>query len=72
MNCPKCHGKGRTVQKVTHHRGTLPPITLDEIGICPECLGVGIQHCCEGENVDIAFVPDEELIRAINKNDVDE
>ena len=72
MICPKCI-KGRVTYKVTRHFGhARPPLTYDQISQCPDCQGSGIVHCCEGENVDVAFVPDEALIRAINSDDVDE
>jgi RecJ-like exonuclease len=33
MLCPICYGKG----------------TLERAGPCPECGGLGLVHCCEGD-----------------------
>ena len=46
MNCEHCHGTGYT------KRTTVLGRTL--IGLCPECYGMGIRHCCDGEHVDLA------------------
>lgn len=52
MNCPRCHGKGRVVQKAQFWRKGKKYTELDEIGICPLCHGVGKQHCCEGDQIE--------------------
>jgi RecJ-like exonuclease len=50
MNCPRCHGKGRLIGQCTIHQGRKQSITLDEIqGLCPDCMGQGTIHCCEGD-----------------------
>lgn len=52
MQCQRCHGRGRTVEKTGFGQGNGPPLTLDEIAICPECYGVGISYCCEGSGLE--------------------
>ena len=50
MNCPHCHGQGRIVGKANFHSGNGGPVVeLTEIGICPQCLGQRVIHCCEGD-----------------------
>jgi hypothetical protein len=49
MNCPQCHGKGRTVGKTMFGQGHDHPLELTEIGPCPDCYGTGSLNCCEGD-----------------------
>lgn len=53
MNCPRCYGRGRIVGEVTIHQGKKKkPISLTEIGVCPDCMGNGLLQCCEGERAE--------------------
>jgi hypothetical protein len=49
MNCPHCHGRGRTIGQTLFGQGTKRPVELTEIGICPNCFGTGSLNCCEGD-----------------------
>lgn len=51
MHCPRCHGRGRTVEKMGFGQGNNPPIMLDVIAICPECYP-GLAYCCEGSGLE--------------------
>ena len=77
MNCPRCHGKGREILKTQFGQGHNPPITLNEISICVDCLGSGKAYCCDdaGENysgeqkAEIMIEIAKEMEDAINPNE---
>lgn len=58
MICRRCHGRGSVwdLSKAVQNWETLDkfPLTpndklLRPLGACPDCGGLGVIHCCEGE-----------------------
>lgn len=46
MICPRCHGTGKVTRE---RRVAIVRQTFQWEEICPDCLGSGRQHCCDGE-----------------------
>jgi hypothetical protein len=49
MQCPRCYGKGRIVQELTHYVAGVAVAAMPEISLCPVCHGQCVVHCCEGD-----------------------
>ena len=55
MICPTCHG-----------RGSIDPGDADKVApviLCPDCVGFGIIHCCDGLTADNEVQCDADVVR---------
>jgi DnaJ-class molecular chaperone len=55
MMCPKCYGKGVLIvrhfcEEPGETKGSVSPFTITQRMNCPDCEGIGVLYCCEGDH----------------------
>lgn len=73
MICERCHGRGRMVEMTGFGQGQeVPYFTHEIMGVCPDCMGTGVLHCCEGDRAQVMVEVCDKLLEAATDADPNE